>query len=110
IWAEFRGGKGIATLFGMILSIHPEVAVSLVGVFFLMLYLTRYVSLSSITASIAFPLLIVFIFNAHELSYKLFAIATAFLVVLTHYKNIGRLINGNESKVPFFKKRKDRDK
>jgi glycerol-3-phosphate acyltransferase PlsY len=63
------------------------------------------VSLSSITASIAFPLLIVFIFNAHELSYKLFAIATAFLVVLTHYKNIGRLITGNESKVPFFKKR-----
>ncbi len=107
IWAEFRGGKGIATLFGMILSIQPIVAVSLVGVFFCMLYLTRYVSLSSITASIAFPVLIVFIFNAPELSYKLFAIATAFLVVLTHYKNISRLINGNESKVPFFKKRKD---
>jgi glycerol-3-phosphate acyltransferase PlsY len=105
IWAEFRGGKGIATLFGMILSIQPAVALSLVGVFIAMLYFTRYVSLSSITASIAFPLLIVFIFNAHELSYKLFAIATAFLVVLTHYKNIGRLITGNESKVPFFKKR-----
>ncbi len=107
IWAEFRGGKGIATLFGMILSIQPIVAVSLVGVFFCMLYLTRYVSLSSITASIAFPVLLVFIFNAPELSYKVFAIATAFLVVLTHYKNIGRLINGNESKVPFFKKRRD---
>lgn len=108
IWAEFRGGKGIATLFGMILSIQPLVALSLVGVFFCMLYLTKYVSLSSITASIAFPVMIVFIFNAHELSYKLFAIATAFLVVLTHYKNISRLINGNESKVGFFKKKKDR--
>lgn len=112
IWADFRGGKGIATLFGMILSIQPAVAVSLVAVFVLMLFLTRYVSLSSITASIAFPLLIVFIFNAHELSYRLFAIATAFLVVLTHHKNISRLLNGNENKVPLFRKkrfRNDRD-
>jgi len=112
IWAEFRGGKGIATLFGMILSIQPLVAVSLVAVFVLMLFLTRYVSLSSITASIAFPLLILFIFNEHELSYRLFAIATAFLVVLTHHKNISRLISGNENKVPFFRKRRmrgDRD-
>ncbi len=108
IWAEFRGGKGIATLFGMILSIHPIVALSLVLVFMLMLVLTRYVSLSSITASIAFPLLILFIFNAHaqELSYRLFAISTAFLVVLTHHKNIGRLLNGNESKVPLFRKKR----
>jgi len=110
IWADFRGGKGIATLFGMILSIHPIVAASLVLVFMMMLLLTRYVSLSSIAASIAFPLLILFIFNAQaqELSYRLFAIATAFLVVLTHHKNISRLISGNESKVPFFRKRKSR--
>ena len=111
IWADFRGGKGIATLFGMILSIQWIVAVSLVLVFMLMLLLTRYVSLSSITASIAFPLLILFIFNAHaqELSYRLFAIATAFLVVLTHHKNISRLLSGNENKVPFFRKRRMRD-
>lgn len=108
IWAEFRGGKGIATLFGMILSIQPLVAVSLVGVFLAMLFLTRYVSLSSISASIAFPVLIVFIFREPELSYKLFAIATACLVVLTHHKNIGRLLHGNESKVPLFRKRKMR--
>jgi len=106
IWADFRGGKGIATLFGMILGIQPLVAVSLVCVFLLMLFLTRYVSLSSISASIAFPLLILFIFNEPELSYRLFAIATACLVVLTHHKNINRLINGNESKVAMFKKRK----
>lgn len=105
IWAEFRGGKGIATLFGMILGIQPLVAVSLVAVFLFMLFLTRYVSLSSICASIAFPLLILFIFRMPELSYRLFAIATACLVVLTHHKNIGRLLHGNESKVPLFRKR-----
>ncbi|MBC7553494.1 MAG: glycerol-3-phosphate 1-O-acyltransferase PlsY [Taibaiella sp.] len=107
IWAEFRGGKGIATLFGMILSIQPLVAVSLVAVFVCMLYLTKYVSLSSITASIAFPVLIVFIFNAPDhVGYRLFAIATSLLVVFTHHKNISRLISGNESKVSFFKKKK----
>jgi glycerol-3-phosphate acyltransferase PlsY len=108
IWADFRGGKGIATLFGMILGIQPLVAVSLVGVFLLMLFLTRYVSLSSISASIAFPLLILFIFREPELSYRVFAIATACLVVLTHHKNINRLLNGNESKVPLFRKRRMR--
>jgi acyl phosphate:glycerol-3-phosphate acyltransferase len=110
IWADFRGGKGIASLFGMILSIQWSVAVSLVLVFLLMLIITRYVSLSSIAASIAFPLLILSIFSAHaqELSYRLFAIATAFLVVLTHHKNISRLINGNESKVPLFRRRRMR--
>ena len=106
IWADFRGGKGIATLFGMILSIQPLVAVSLIGVFLLMLFLTRYVSLSSISASIAFPVLIFFIFHNPEVSYRLFAIATACLVVLTHHKNITRLISGSESKVPLFRKKR----
>ncbi len=108
IWADFRGGKGIATLFGMIVGIQPLVAVSLVGVFVFMLYLTRYVSLSSIAAGIAFPVLIFFIFHEPELSYRVFAISTSLLVVLTHHKNINRLLNGNESKVPFFRKRRIR--
>lgn len=108
IWADFRGGKGIATLFGMILSIQPLVAVSLIGVFAVILLMTRYVSLSSIAASIAFPVLIVFIFREPEISYKIFAIATACLVVLTHHKNIGRLLSGNESKVRSFRKKNRR--
>jgi glycerol-3-phosphate acyltransferase PlsY len=108
IWAGFRGGKGIASLFGMILAIHPIVAISLVAVFLLMLFLTRYVSLSSMAASVAFPVLILFIFKdqAPEMSYKLFAIATACMVVLTHHKNISRLIAGNESKVKLIKRKK----
>lgn len=110
IWAGFKGGKGIATLFGMILGIQPLVAVSLIGVFLLMLFLTRYVSLSSISASVAFPVLILFIFREPEISYRLFAIATACLVILTHYKNIDRLLHGNESKVSLFKKKKDKDR
>jgi glycerol-3-phosphate acyltransferase PlsY len=105
IWAGFRGGKGIATLFGLVLAIQPLVAICCVGVFLLILFLTRYVSLSSIIASIAFPILILFIFNEPETFYRIFAIAVALMVVLTHQKNIFRLLNGNESKVPLFRHR-----
>jgi glycerol-3-phosphate acyltransferase PlsY len=105
IWADFRGGKGVATLFGMILAIQPLVAVCCVGVFLLVLYLTRFVSLSSILASIAFAVLILFIFNEKEPLYRAFAIAVALLVVLTHQKNITRLLRGSESKVPILKHR-----
>jgi len=105
IWAGFRGGKGIATLFGLVLAIQPLVAICCVAVFLLILFLTRYVSLSSIIASIAFPILILFIFNEPETFYRIFAIAVALMVVLTHQKNIFRLLNGNESKVPLFRHR-----
>ncbi len=105
IWADFRGGKGVATLFGMILAIQPLVAVCCVGVFLLVLYLTRFVSLSSILASVAFAVLILFIFNEKEPLYRAFAIAVALLVILTHQKNISRLLRGSESKVPILKYR-----
>lgn len=105
IWADFRGGKGVATLFGMILAIQPIVAVCCVAVFLLVLYLTRFVSLSSILASIAFAVFILFIFNEQETLYRAFAIAVALLVILTHQKNITRLLRGVESKVPILKHR-----
>ncbi|SFD04580.1 glycerol-3-phosphate acyltransferase PlsY [Chitinophaga sp. CF118] len=108
IWANFRGGKGIATLFGLVLAIQPLVAICCVGVFLLILSLTRYVSLSSIIASIAFPILILYIFNEPEVFYRIFAIAVALMVVLTHQKNITRLLTGNENKVPLFKNRRTR--
>jgi acyl phosphate:glycerol-3-phosphate acyltransferase len=108
LWASFKGGKGIATLFGMILSIQPVVAVCCVGVFLLVLYCTRYVSLSSILASVALPIFIIFVFHEHEKLYRMFGIAIALMVILTHQKNIGRLLNGVESRVPILKYRDKR--
>lgn len=105
IWAEFRGGKGVATLFGLVLGISPWTALSCSGVFLLVLFLTRFVSLSSILASIAFPIFILVIFNVDNPIYRVFAIAVALMVVLTHQKNIGRLLRGSESKVPVLKHR-----
>jgi glycerol-3-phosphate acyltransferase PlsY len=105
IWADFRGGKGVATLFGMVLAMQPLVAVCCVGVFLLVLYLTRFISLSSILASVAFAVFILFIFDEKQTLYRGFAIAVALLVVLTHQKNITRLLRGSENKVPILKYR-----
>jgi acyl phosphate:glycerol-3-phosphate acyltransferase len=105
IWAGFRGGKGVACLFGMVLAIQPNVALCCVGIFLLVLYLTRWVSLSSILASAAFPIFILVIFNEPEHFYRVFAIAVALLVILTHQKNIARILKGNENKVPILKHR-----
>jgi glycerol-3-phosphate acyltransferase PlsY len=105
IWADFRGGKGVATLFGMVLAIQPIVAINCVGVFLLVLYLTRYVSLSSIIAGVALPICVLWIYNEKEVFYRVFAVAVAALIVLTHQKNISRLLKGNEGRVPILKHR-----
>ena len=105
IWAQFKGGKGVATLFGMVLAIQPVVAINCVAVFLAVLFLTRYVSLSSIIAGVALPILVLWIYNEKEVFYRVFAVAVAALIVLTHQKNIGRLLKGNESRVPILKHR-----
>lgn len=105
IWADFRGGKGVATLFGMVLAIQPIVAINCVAVFLLVLYLTRYVSLSSIIAGVALPICVLWIYNEKEVFYRVFAVAVAALIVLTHQKNISRLLKGNEGRVPILKHR-----
>ena len=105
IFAEFRGGKGVATLFGLVLGISPWSALSCIGVFLLVLYITRFVSLSSMLASLAFPIFILIVFNVDNETYRVFAIAIALLVILTHQKNITRLLRGSESKAPILKYR-----
>lgn len=110
IWAQFKGGKGVATLFGMVLAIQPLVAVNCVAVFLVVLFLTRYVSLSSILAGIALPICVLWIYNEKEIFYRVFAIAVSALIILTHQKNIGRLLKGNEGRVPILKYRDRRKK
>jgi glycerol-3-phosphate acyltransferase PlsY len=105
VFAGFKGGKGVATLFGMILAVQPVVAVSCVGVFLLVLYLTRYVSLSSILGALMLPICVLWIWNEHEVMYRVFALLVAFMVIFTHQKNISRILKGVESRMPIFKYR-----
>ncbi len=109
IYANFKGGKGVATLFGMILAIQPIIAISCVGVFLVVLFLTRYVSLSSMLGAVMLPICVLWIWNDDVVLYRVFAILVAAMVILTHQKNIGRILRGVESRVPILKHR-DRKK
>ena len=93
----------------MMIGVQPTVAICCISVFIVVLYLTRYVSLSSILGAVMLPVSVLWIWNEHELSYRVFALAVALLVIVTHQKNISRLIKGNENRVPILKNR-DRKK
>jgi acyl phosphate:glycerol-3-phosphate acyltransferase len=105
IFAGFKGGKGVATLFGMVLALQPVVAGACVAVFLIVLYLTRYVSLSSILAALMLPVCVLWIWNENEVLYRVFTLLVALLVIFTHQKNIGRILRGVESRIPILKYR-----
>ncbi|WP_411274399.1 glycerol-3-phosphate 1-O-acyltransferase PlsY [Daejeonella sp.] len=105
VFAGFRGGKGIATLFGMILAVQSEAAMLCVLTFVVVLLVTKYVSLSSILAGFSFPLSVIFIFQSPIRSVVLYGMSICVLILVTHQKNIERLLKGKESKVNLFKKK-----
>src|SRR5690606_23830841 len=105
LFAGFRGGKGVATLFGMVIAIHPEAALCCVSVFLLTLLITHYVSLSSILAGFTFPFSIAFIFHTSVPAVLLYGVAICALILVTHQKNIERLLKGHESKIYLFRKK-----
>ncbi len=104
LYANFKGGKGIATLLGMIIGIHYLSALVCFVLFLVILFSTRYVSLSSILAAVAFPLIAIVIYKNEEPFFVAFGIAAAVMVVLTHQKNIVRLVAGSENKAKLLKK------
>ena len=101
VFANFNGGKGVATLAGIVLAIYPLVFLVCLGIFVSVFIPTRYVSLSSIAASIAFPVFVIFVFNVELISKVVFSILTAFILIVAHRKNIQRLIKGTENKIFF---------
>ncbi len=105
IFAGFRGGKGVATLFGMVLAVNFPAAMLCVCVFVGVLLLTKYVSLSSICAGFTFPLSIVFLFHSSIKSEVLYGMCVCILILVTHQKNLERLLKGKESKVYLFRKK-----
>ena len=109
LFAGFRGGKGVATLLGVVLAILPVVAGISIIVFVIVLLLFRYVSLASMCAGLSFPIILFIITNPVNVTHLLFSIVVAFLLVITHKKNISRLLQNKESKVNFFKKAKSQN-
>jgi len=112
VFAEFKGGKGIATALGMLLMITTIDMLIAIGAFLIVVTISRYVSLGSIVAAVVVPLALVVrenIFNVNIQGYHTilpFIIALSTLVIFTHRKNVVRLLNGSESKISFSKKNK----
>ncbi len=105
VYVGFKGGKGVATLFGVGLALFPYVVLTVLGVFLLIFFITRMVSVSSVFASISFPFIMIFLFHIPYLPLILLAIAVALFVPLIHHNNIKRLLRGEEPKFSFGKKR-----
>ena len=103
IYTGFRGGKGIATLLGLLIGLHAVAALYSILVFVIVFVTSKYVSLGSIIASIAFPILVILILGSTNVSLKLFAFFVPILSLITHQKNIERLLRGEETKVKFGK-------
>lgn len=109
VFAGFRGGKGVATVFGVFLAIQPLLTISCMGVFLAMLFITGIVSISSMTAGISFPVFLFLFFDTPSLLFKIFAIIVGAALIVTHRKNIGRIWRGEETKLLKFG-RKDKKK
>lgn len=105
VFAGFRGGKGIATLFGVVLAVHPWACLMASGVFLLVFLAFNYVSLGSITAGVSFPLFIITVFGGEVVpSMVIFSVMVAILILITHQKNIERLLRRQESKIRLIKR------
>jgi len=108
VFAGFRGGKGVATVFGVLLAIQPLLTICCLGVFLPVLLITGIVSVSSISAGIAFPVLLFLFFESPSVIFKIFSIFMAIALLITHRKNIGRLIRGEESRLIKFGSKKNK--
>ncbi|CAG5084447.1 glycerol-3-phosphate 1-O-acyltransferase PlsY [Parvicella tangerina] len=100
IYERFKGGKGVATLLGIVLAINfPAAGVSFI-LFLLTYIISQYVSLGAITAAFFFPFITVYVFKATSPTLIYFSVVISFLVIFTHRKNIERLLKKKENKMP----------
>lgn len=113
IFAGFRGGKGVATGAGVLISLYPLVFLLCVLIFAMVLFSTGIVSISSIVTSISFPLLVFIIsllkHQSPDTYLLIFSILIPVFIIFTHRTNIQRLLKGEEpsfDKIAIFKKRK----
>ncbi|MFT3845171.1 MAG: glycerol-3-phosphate 1-O-acyltransferase PlsY [Lacibacter sp.] len=109
LFAGFKGGKGVATLFGVVLAIQPITALISVAAFLVVVFLTKYISLGSIIATVVFMLCVWFAFNESNVYIRWFSIVAALLVIITHRSNLVRMIKGSEKKIKWQWKKKKKE-
>ena len=105
VFAQFRGGKGVASALGIIIGLNPVSACISVVIFLVVFLVSRYVSLGAIITSITYPFVSFFIVKEESSLMIIFTTLLGLLVVLAHWKNIRRLMNGAESKMNLLNRR-----
>jgi acyl phosphate:glycerol-3-phosphate acyltransferase len=108
VWLKFKGGKGVATALGVFLALCPLAAVSALLLFVICVAYWRYVSLGSVAAAAAMPLLIYFLWAPHHappIIIDVGTLAIALLVIYKHDGNLQRLVEGTEPRFSFSKKK-----
>jgi glycerol-3-phosphate acyltransferase PlsY len=103
IWLKFKGGKGVASTFGLLVAINWQLSLLALVTWLIMAFTTRYSSLSAITATILVPIYAYFILTP---VHSIFIGAIALLILIRHKDNITRLVKGEESKIDLKKKAK----
>jgi len=94
VYNRFKGGKGVATCLGVFLAICPISCLFSAIVFFVLVYLWRYISLGSISAALSMPIWLYLV--CHSTSMILLSVIMSLLITVQHRENIKRLIQGNE--------------
>lgn len=104
LFAGFRGGKGVATLLGLVVALDYRLALICLVVFVVSVTISRFISVGSMLAGIASPFIAGILYNWEQPSILIFFTVVALMLVYTHRTNVKRLMNGTENKVSFKKK------
>ena len=110
VYAGFKGGKGVGTVAGAGLALFPLAILLVLAVFIMVLVASHFVSLSSIIASLAFPLVVWFVLGVRHPGLVGLSLLIAVFIPVTHSKNIKRLLSGEERKFDFRRKKTTSDK
>lgn len=101
VWLGFKGGKGVATGVGVFLALVPKAVLIVLGVFVVIFAAFRYVSLASIIATAAFPMVAYVLLSRdrEQLMFMPFIVVAAALIIVKHRQNIRRLLSGTENRL-----------
>ena len=118
IFFEFRGGKGVATALGVLITTNYQIGLICLVFALVIMAITRMVSIGSVLAAILFPILTIFIHNNYlvqgtegmDFGYIIYGIIIGLFVCFNHRENIKRILNGTENKLSFKKKSEDKVK